>query len=187
MVLLGQGQSVFLVAHDGAEHQICEKLKYKLDDSLELENYDWLLVEPKGLASSFIANLRAYFSVRNLPVSVSAFIVIETAIFLLCYCGQCSDDGVHCHILSMPISIYILHRIFTKGVYIALCNFYVNHEYMNPEHHVRRVAEFYTAVPNIDVFLNNLLSVHLVHYLSFNKVLCFGSWFCFCFQVQEST
>jgi len=70
-----QGQSMFRVARDDAEHQICEKLKYKLDEFLELENYDWVLVEPKGHASSFISDLIAFLqsiflSFTNLPVSI---------------------------------------------------------------------------------------------------------------------
>ncbi|GLH07429.1 Exocyst complex component 6 [Gryllus bimaculatus] len=52
-----QGQStMFRVARDDAERQICDKLKCKLDEFLELENYDWLLGEPKGHASKFAAS-----------------------------------------------------------------------------------------------------------------------------------
>jgi hypothetical protein len=58
---------------------------------------------------------------------------------------------------------------------------------MNREHHVSQVTGFDTAVPNIYVFLNNRLSLHLVHWLSFNKVQYFGSQFCFCLQVEENT
>ena len=71
-----QGQStMFRVARDDAERQICDKLKCKLDEFLELENYDWLLVEPKGHASSFITDLIAFLqsiflSFTNLPVSM---------------------------------------------------------------------------------------------------------------------
>jgi hypothetical protein len=92
----GQGQSsMFRVARDDAEHQICEKLKCKLDEFLELENYDWLLVEPKGHASSFITDLIAFLqsiflSFTNLPVSTSPFITLEIDIPLLLYCGYCS-------------------------------------------------------------------------------------------------
>ncbi|PNF21996.1 Exocyst complex component 6B [Cryptotermes secundus] len=73
----GQGQSsMFRVARDDAEHQICDKLKWKLDEFLELENYDWLLVEPKGHASSFITDLIAFLqsifiSFTNLPPEVA--------------------------------------------------------------------------------------------------------------------
>lgn len=79
----GQGQSsMFRVARDDAEHQICDKLKWKLDEFLELENYDWLLVEPKGHASSFITDLIAFLqsiflSFTNLPVSTSPFVILE--------------------------------------------------------------------------------------------------------------
>lgn len=72
-----QGQSMmFRVARDDAERQICEKLKQKLDEFLELENYDWLLVEPQGHASSFITDLIAFLksiflSFTNLPAEVA--------------------------------------------------------------------------------------------------------------------
>ncbi|XP_069678195.1 exocyst complex component 6 isoform X3 [Periplaneta americana] len=72
-----QGQStMFRVARDDAERQICDKLKCKLDEFLELENYDWLLVEPKGHASSFITDLIAFLqsiflSFTNLPPEVA--------------------------------------------------------------------------------------------------------------------
>lgn len=65
---------MFRVARDEAEKQICEKLVQKLNEFLELENYDWLLGEPKGHASSFITDLIAFLhsiflSFTNLPVS----------------------------------------------------------------------------------------------------------------------
>nr|CAD7193879.1 unnamed protein product [Timema douglasi] len=72
-----QGQScMFRVARDDAERQICDKLKRKLDEFLELENYDWLLVEPRGHASSFITDLIAFLqsiflSFTNLPPEVA--------------------------------------------------------------------------------------------------------------------
>ncbi|KAJ8874389.1 hypothetical protein PR048_025238 [Dryococelus australis] len=72
-----QGQScMFRVARDDAEKQVCDKLKRKLDEFLELENYDWLLVEPQGHASSFITDLIAFLqstfqSFTNLPQEVA--------------------------------------------------------------------------------------------------------------------
>jgi hypothetical protein len=96
----GQGQSsMFLVARDDAEHQICDKLKCKLDEFLELENYDWLLVEPKGHASSFITDLIAFLqsiflSFTNLPVSTSPFIILEMGTPLLLCCGYCSGLSI---------------------------------------------------------------------------------------------
>ncbi|KAI5706490.1 hypothetical protein M8J76_006185 [Diaphorina citri] len=71
----GEGH-LFRVARDDAERQICEKLKNKLDSFLELENYDWLLVEPQGHASSFITDLIAFLqsifqSFTNIPSSVA--------------------------------------------------------------------------------------------------------------------
>lgn len=73
-----QGQSaMFRVAREDAIRQICEKLNKKIDEFLELETYDWLLVEPQGHASSFITDLIAFLqttfiSFTNLPVSIFA-------------------------------------------------------------------------------------------------------------------
>lgn len=36
---------MFQAARDDAEKQICEKLEKKVDEFLDLENYDWLLGE----------------------------------------------------------------------------------------------------------------------------------------------
>lgn len=69
-----QAQSaMFRVAREDAVNQICEKLNQKIDEFLELETYDWLLVEPQGHASSFITDLIAFLqttftSFTNLPV-----------------------------------------------------------------------------------------------------------------------
>ncbi|KAL1122743.1 hypothetical protein AAG570_003070 [Ranatra chinensis] len=73
--LRGHGH-LFGVARDDAEKQICDKLKQKLDEFIELENYDWLLVEPKGHASSFVTDLIAFLqstfaSFTNLPDEVA--------------------------------------------------------------------------------------------------------------------
>ncbi|XP_032523601.2 exocyst complex component 6 [Danaus plexippus] len=54
--------SMFQAARDDAEKQICEKLEKKVDEFLDLENYDWLLVEPSGQASSFVTDMLSYLS-----------------------------------------------------------------------------------------------------------------------------
>jgi hypothetical protein len=66
--------AMFRVARADAEHQICLKLQRKLDEFLELENYDWMLGEPQGHASSHITDLLAFLkstlqAFTNLPVS----------------------------------------------------------------------------------------------------------------------
>ncbi|CAG9822873.1 unnamed protein product [Phaedon cochleariae] len=67
------GQSaLFTVSREDAVRKICDKLKQKLDEFLELEDYDWLLVEPKGHASSYIADIIAFLqttfhSFTNIP------------------------------------------------------------------------------------------------------------------------
>ncbi|XP_018328185.1 exocyst complex component 6 isoform X2 [Agrilus planipennis] len=72
-----QGQpAMFRVAREDAVKQICEKLRQKLNEFLELESYDWLLVEPQGHASSFISDMIAFLqttfhSFTNLPAEVA--------------------------------------------------------------------------------------------------------------------
>lgn len=77
-----QSQSgMFRVAREDAVRQICEKLKQKLDEFLGLENYDWLLIEPQGHASSFISDLIAFLqttfqSFTNLPVCIFPYFFV---------------------------------------------------------------------------------------------------------------
>ncbi|KAF7270450.1 exocyst complex component Sec15 [Rhynchophorus ferrugineus] len=72
-----QGQhAMFRVAREDAVRQICEKLRQKLNEFLELETYDWTLGEPKGHASSFISDIIAFLqttfhSFTNLPPEVA--------------------------------------------------------------------------------------------------------------------
>lgn len=66
--------AMFRVARADAEQQISEKLQKKLDEFMELENYDWMLGEPQGHASSHITDMIAYLqstlqAFTNLPVS----------------------------------------------------------------------------------------------------------------------
>ncbi|KYM77042.1 Exocyst complex component 6 [Atta colombica] len=67
--------AMFRVAREDAEKQICDKLKNKLDEFLELENYDWNLTEPQGHASGFITDLIAFLQstftcFTNLPHNI---------------------------------------------------------------------------------------------------------------------
>ncbi|XP_053607699.1 exocyst complex component 6 [Plodia interpunctella] len=64
--------SMFQVARDDAEQQICGNLEKKVDEFLDLENYDWLLVEPTGQASAFVTDMLSYLkgvltSLEQLP------------------------------------------------------------------------------------------------------------------------
>ncbi|XP_032682177.1 exocyst complex component 6 isoform X2 [Odontomachus brunneus] len=73
---VGVESTMFRVARDDAEKQICDKLKNKLDEFLELENYDWNLAEPQGHASGFITDLIAFLQstftcFTNLPDEVA--------------------------------------------------------------------------------------------------------------------
>ncbi|CAB3229750.1 unnamed protein product [Arctia plantaginis] len=54
--------SMFQAARDDAEQQICDNLEKKVDEFLDLENYDWLLVEPTGQASAFVTDMLSYLS-----------------------------------------------------------------------------------------------------------------------------
>lgn len=68
--------TMFKVARDDAEQQICDKLKRKLDEFLELENYNWLLGESTGHASSFITDMISFLrnmfdSLTTLPHEVA--------------------------------------------------------------------------------------------------------------------
>ncbi|CAG4937135.1 unnamed protein product [Parnassius apollo] len=54
--------SMFQSARDDAEQQICNNLEKKVDEFLDLENYDWLLVEPTGQASAFVTDMLSYLS-----------------------------------------------------------------------------------------------------------------------------
>ncbi|XP_063985122.1 exocyst complex component 6 isoform X1 [Diachasmimorpha longicaudata] len=72
----GVKSAMFRVAREDAEKQICDKLKRKLDEFLELENYDWNLAEPQGHASGFITDLIAFLQstftcFTNLPAEVA--------------------------------------------------------------------------------------------------------------------
>lgn len=73
---VGVESAMFRVARDDAEKQICDKLTNKLDEFLELENYDWNLAEPQGHASGFITDLIAFLQstftcFTNLPDEVA--------------------------------------------------------------------------------------------------------------------
>lgn len=55
-----QGRAVFRDVRDDAEQQIYEALKHKMDEFMELANYDWMLSEPSGQASSFLMDVIAF-------------------------------------------------------------------------------------------------------------------------------
>ncbi|XP_065354074.1 exocyst complex component 6B isoform X3 [Cloeon dipterum] len=68
--------AMFRVARADAEQQIIEKLQKKLDEFMELENYDWMLGEPQGHASSHITDMIAFLqstlqAFSDLPAEVS--------------------------------------------------------------------------------------------------------------------
>jgi len=67
------------VARNDAEHHMYDKMKLKLNEFLDLEDYDWMLVEPTGQASSFVTDLINFLRVvfaalRNLVAEVSVHV-----------------------------------------------------------------------------------------------------------------
>lgn len=67
------------VARNDAEHHMYDKMKLKLNEFLDLEDYDWMLVEPTGQASSFVTDLINFLRVvfnalRNLTEEVSVHV-----------------------------------------------------------------------------------------------------------------
>lgn len=79
---------MFRVAREDAVRQICEKLKQKLNEVIELQSYDWLIVDSQGHASSYIQDMIAFLnttfsSFTNLPVNSHPFLIrIEKLILL---------------------------------------------------------------------------------------------------------
>ena len=74
-----QGKTVFRDVRSDAEQQIYESLKCKMNEFMELANYDWLLNEPSGHASSYLMDLIAFLkstfeAFTNLKVSLLALI-----------------------------------------------------------------------------------------------------------------
>nr|CAG4643743.1 EOG090X01NK [Lepidurus arcticus] len=71
-----QGRAMFRDVRSEAEQQIYEQMKRKIDEFLELSNYDWLLAEPSGQASSYLLDLMAFLkstfeAFTNLPAHVA--------------------------------------------------------------------------------------------------------------------
>lgn len=67
------------VARNDAEHHMYDKMKLKLNAFLDLEDYDWMLVEPTGQASSFVTDLINFLRVvfnalRNLTEKLSVHV-----------------------------------------------------------------------------------------------------------------
>ncbi|KAL3863861.1 hypothetical protein ACJMK2_005588 [Sinanodonta woodiana] len=67
------GTSMFKDARSEAEDHIYKQLNLKIDEFLELANYDWLLSESRGRASGYLMDLVAFLqsifmSFTNLPI-----------------------------------------------------------------------------------------------------------------------
>lgn len=67
------------VARSDAEHHMYDKMKLKLNEFLDLEDYDWMLVEPTGQASAFVTDLINFLRVvfnalRHLTEEVSVHV-----------------------------------------------------------------------------------------------------------------
>ena len=71
-----QGRSMFKDIRSDAESQIYIRLNQKIDEFLDLANYDWMLVESPGMASHYISDLIAFLkstfeAFTNLPLKVA--------------------------------------------------------------------------------------------------------------------
>ncbi|XP_054168888.1 exocyst complex component 6-like isoform X2 [Oppia nitens] len=71
-----QGRTMFKDIRSDAESQIYLRLNQKIDEFLDLANYDWLLVESPGMASAYISDLIAFLkstfqAFTNLPLKVA--------------------------------------------------------------------------------------------------------------------
>ncbi|XP_023239955.1 exocyst complex component 6B-like isoform X3 [Centruroides sculpturatus] len=71
-----QSRSMFKDARADAEAHIYQQLNKKIDEFLELANYDWLLNEPQGQASNYLTDLIAFLkstfeAFTNLPDKVA--------------------------------------------------------------------------------------------------------------------
>ncbi|XP_060073280.1 exocyst complex component 6B-like [Ylistrum balloti] len=70
------GTSMFKDARSDAEEHIYKQLNLKIDEFLELANYDWMVTEAKGHASGYVADLVAFLqstfmSFTNLPEKIA--------------------------------------------------------------------------------------------------------------------
>lgn len=71
-----QARSIFKDIRVEAEEEIHSKLISKIDEFIELANYDWLMSEPTGTSSSWLTDLVAFLnsvflSFTNLPVKLA--------------------------------------------------------------------------------------------------------------------
>ncbi len=71
-----QGGSIFKDIRSEAEEEIHKKLESKIDEFIELANYDWLMSEPCGTSSSWLMDLIAFLKsvflqFTNLPLKLA--------------------------------------------------------------------------------------------------------------------
>jgi exocyst complex component 6 len=71
-----QGRSIFKDIRVEAEDKINSKLISKIDEFIELANYDWVMSEPQGTSSSWLMDLIAFLnsvflSFTNLPAKLA--------------------------------------------------------------------------------------------------------------------
>jgi len=71
-----QGGSIFKDIRSEAEEEIHNKLESKIDEFLELANFNWLMSEPSGMASPWLMDLIAFLNsvflqFTNLPVKLA--------------------------------------------------------------------------------------------------------------------
>merc|ERR1712029_50906 len=77
-----QGRSIFKDIRAEAEDEIHKKLISKIDEFIELANYDWLMSEPEGMSSSWLSDLIAFLnsvflSFTNLPSELAQHLCVS--------------------------------------------------------------------------------------------------------------
>lgn len=82
-----QGRTMFKDARSEAESQIYKQLNTKIDDFFELSNYDYLLSDSPGKASSYILDLMAFLkstfeAFTNLPIKVAQTACLSSCKFI---------------------------------------------------------------------------------------------------------
>jgi len=77
-----QGCSIFKDIRAEAEDEILKKLISKIDEFIELANYDWQMSEPEGMSSSWLSDLIAFLnsvflSFTNLPSDLAQHLCVS--------------------------------------------------------------------------------------------------------------
>ena len=110
-----QARSMFKDIRAEAEEHIYKKLVSKMDEFIELANYDWTLNEPMGTASPWLMDLIAFLksvfeSFTNLPTRVAQVCCLAACQHLAkAMMSLLADENV-------KVSDIFLHFCYLRGV-----------------------------------------------------------------------